>query len=275
MEVLHHEHTGLSHFVIEVDVGEELLCYTLQGIFWPLREPVDGGTVDQTWEVSDAISKGVADRTEAHHNVKVSLATLNKVRKELLWGTFWASALLLGNVTHRVAHVNLLICREDVGHLTRVQDVVDVLEEALLLDTVVSEDERVDVTFTTDLSEQNFEILTELNLGVNFLNFNLEDFSISHPCSQTRQRLTARATHTHEQGVTTWLHQDSTDSQQMFDSEIEKHQVHNIVSHFVVPVKCFFGSCDEFLFVEDFFVRAIWNTKWREHITKDISTEFV
>lgn len=61
--------------------------------------------------------------------------------------------------------------------------------------------------------------------------------------------------------MTTILLQYTTDAQQMLNSEIEKHQVHRIVSNVIVLAQSIFGSLDQLLLVEDFFVGAIRNTE--------------
>lgn len=45
-------------------------------------EPVDGTAVDEGWELSQAISKGISNGAEGHDNVKVVFAAIHKESKE-------------------------------------------------------------------------------------------------------------------------------------------------------------------------------------------------
>jgi len=109
----------------------------------------------------------------------VLLAALDKIGKELLRGTFRAAILLFCRSTNRVTNICFLFSWEDVGHFTSVEDVVDIFKEAFFLNTVICEDEGSSITLASNFHEKQFEILTELSLGINLLDFDLEDFKVS------------------------------------------------------------------------------------------------
>ena len=177
----------MAHLRVEVDIGEELLRHTLQGVLWPLREPVNGRAIDQRGEVPDSISQRITDRTEAHHNVKILPASLDEVSKELLGSSLWATVFVLGGGSHGVLNVILLIRWEDVWDFSRVEDVVDVFKEAFLLDTVIGEDESCGVSLASHLLEHDLQVLSELDLRVDFLDLDLENFEVSHLGGETSQ----------------------------------------------------------------------------------------
>lgn len=141
MEDLHHLGAGKSDFVIHLDFCQELLCHGLEGIWWPFREPIDGRAVDDGWEISDSVSERGTNRREAKDNVKVLLASFQEIRKELSRGSLWASLFFLGWTSHQLTDIGLLISWENVGHLTSVENIVDILKETFLLDLSIGEKE--------------------------------------------------------------------------------------------------------------------------------------
>jgi hypothetical protein len=50
MEFLHHLTAGSSSVVFHIDISEEIISHTLEGISRPGREPINCGTVDQRGE---------------------------------------------------------------------------------------------------------------------------------------------------------------------------------------------------------------------------------
>lgn len=205
----------------------------------------------------------------------VGLAALNEVSKQLLGCAFRATALFLCSIANRVLHIVLLIGWEDVGHLACVKDVVDILEEALLFDTVIGEDESRSFALSAHFAEQNLQVFAELDLRVNLLDLNLEDLHVGHLGSESGERLATRATDTDQESVTARLHQDSPDPQQVLNGEVEKHQVHDVVSHLVVTVKVLPCCLNLLLLVKDFLIRAFSNTERREDVSEHVSTELI
>lgn len=73
--------------------------------------------------------------------MKVLLASFQEIRKELSRGSLWASLFFLGWTSHQLTDIGLLISWENVGHLTSVENIVDILKETFLLDLSIGEKE--------------------------------------------------------------------------------------------------------------------------------------
>lgn len=59
------------------------------------------------------------------------------------------------------------------------------------------------------LSVKRFQVLSELSDAVAFADFNAEALLVCHIGSQATEAFAAAATHSHQQSIATWLHQDS------------------------------------------------------------------
>ena len=119
--------------------------------------------------------------------MKILPASLDEVSKELLGSSLWATVFFLGGVSYGVLNVTLLIRWEDVWDFSCVEDVVDVFKEAFLLDTVIGEDESCGVSLASHLLEHDLQVLSELDLRVDFLDLYLENFEVSHLGGETSQ----------------------------------------------------------------------------------------
>ena len=145
--------------------------------------------------------------------MQILFTALDEVSEELLGSSLSAATLLLGSTANRVLNITLLIGRENVWNFACVQNVVDVFQEAFLLNTIVRKDKACGFAFTTRSSEECLQVLSELDLCINLLDFNLVYLKVAHLCSEASQRLSARATDTHEECVAARLLQDSPDPQ--------------------------------------------------------------
>jgi hypothetical protein len=75
----------------------------------------------------------------------------------------------------RAAHLHFLICREHVWHLSRIQDVVDVLNKRLILDLAVTEQEHDVLGITACTPQQPLEVFTPLCAAVALADLNLSN----------------------------------------------------------------------------------------------------
>ena len=110
--------------------------------------------------------------------MKVGLASFEEVGKKFLRRSIRASLLLFGRSSNKFTNIRLLIGWEDIWNFTCVENIVDILEEAFLLDLSISEEECCWVTFATHLSHQDFNILSPLLGSVNFFDLDLEDIKV-------------------------------------------------------------------------------------------------
>ena len=178
VEGLDHLDARVTNVIGQRNLAEESLRYTLQGILGPFGEPIDRGAVDETREVPASVPECIANRTEANNQVQTLLASLDKEGKQLLGSSLWTSVLFLCRCPDRVLDLCFLVGREDVRYLASVEDVVDVLKEALLFHTVVSEYEASGFASAAHVSHESLQVLPELYSTIYFLDLDLEDFKI-------------------------------------------------------------------------------------------------
>ena len=65
------------------------------------------------------------------------------------------------------------------------------------------------------LSVKGLEILPELSAAVALADLNAEALLVCYVGSQATETLAAAASHSHQQGIAAWLHQDSVDAADM------------------------------------------------------------
>ena len=115
------------------DVGERLLR--------PREEPIDRGAVDEAGELLRAGRELGSDRREAEREVEVRSDALDEEGPQLvdrrLGALVHGLILLAALADDRIE----LVAREEVGQLAGVEEDVEILEEALLLDLLVGEHE--------------------------------------------------------------------------------------------------------------------------------------
>jgi len=121
-------------------------------------EPVHGGTVDDTGELSSSESEGISDWGEAESQVKVLSGLAQEEVKELVRGIEVAGLLGFGsNLSENAVE---LVLSEELRNPTRGKNIVDVHEELVVGDLSVGQDEQ-------ELSTSNtgFEVHI-LNVGL-------------------------------------------------------------------------------------------------------------
>ena len=163
-----HAHLGV---VAELEGLEELLGDALERLDGPPVVPVDGAAVDERREHAAAHAERGADGRHREYDVQVLARAVHKEFLQIILGL--GDLAILGERAHSVGDLLPLIVREEVGHLARVEDVVDVLDEGLLDDLCVGEEEddrRADdallVLVAARGEEALFEVLAELDGAV-------------------------------------------------------------------------------------------------------------
>ena len=114
----------------ELGVLEEDLRHAVHGLVAPLVIPVDGAAVDEGGVHATALPEQATGGAHGEHDVQLAVHAL---QEELVDGHARVGHLGLRRRPLQVDGdaVQLLVV-EQVGHFARVQDAVDVLEEALL-----------------------------------------------------------------------------------------------------------------------------------------------
>eukprot|EP00965_Chrysotila_dentata_P189855 6173554-Pleurochrysis_carterae.AAC.1 len=86
--------------------------------------------------------------------------------------------------------VNVVVI-EEVGHLARVEDVIEVLEEGLGHDLRVGEEEDDGLALLPRLEQHALQVVSPFNLAVALGDLDLEAFEVRHGGGEAREALTA------------------------------------------------------------------------------------
>jgi len=113
--------------------------HRVESLPWPRVVPVDGAAVDDARELPASISELISDRREGKDDVEVLSADLDEVGVDLV--SVVSTIRFPGSGSHIIEDGDLLLWWEQVGDLTTVQQVVDVLQEGLLHDLGIGEQE--------------------------------------------------------------------------------------------------------------------------------------
>lgn len=128
----------------------------------------------------------------------------------------------------RVFHVlnDLLdvLTRVEIGDLTVVENVVDILNECFIDDLCVWEQEDMRLTVDTSCAEQSIDhIFTPLFHTVALGHLEAYHLLTSNKSGKLRQTLTSRATHTDEKCITKLSGDDAMNLDDMFNGVGEEH----------------------------------------------------
>ena len=113
--------------------------HRVESLSWPRVVPVHCAAVDDARELPASISELISDRREGKDDVEVLSADLDEIGVDLV--SVVSAVRFAGSVSHVIEDGDLLVGWEQVGDLTTVQEVVDVLEEGLPHDLGVGEQE--------------------------------------------------------------------------------------------------------------------------------------
>lgn len=160
-------------------------------------------------------------------NVKVLFHPLNEEVVHREGRDFHLPALLgPGCRLHLLHQVGLLVGREDVGHVARVQKHVDVLDEGLVLDLAVGEEEHGALGGHAHLQHDLLQVLPPLAAGVALGDLNLVELVGVDERGQFAGALPPTAPDAHQEQVAFVLLQDPADSGHVLDGEPEHDQGH-------------------------------------------------
>jgi hypothetical protein len=119
-----------------------------------------------------------------------------------------------------------LVGLEERGDLARVEQVVDVFQEALVDDLCVAEEEDDGLALHTGDHEQLLDVLPELGCAVAARELDLHALVVGHVCGEARQTLLAGPTDADEQHVAAGLRDDARDARHVAHGVAEEDEVH-------------------------------------------------
>lgn len=109
----------------------------------------------------------------------------------------------------------LFVNCEQVGHLSRIQQPIHILQERLLLDLRVGDQEHSRLALLPGSLQQCLQVLLPLGLPVALGDLGLEDVVVGHCSGEACEGLSPTAPHAHQQGVAARLLDDATDTRQV------------------------------------------------------------
>ena len=198
----------LAHALLLLHLFHGNLAERVRG---PLGEPIDRAAVDETREHPTPLAETLADWRHAEHDVQIPDNPAQKVRVQLVLGVC-LDAVLLGAGADVLAHATELILGEQVRHLARGEDVVDILEERLDDDLRLVEKEHRGLIRDARLLEQGLEVLPELGLPVVLGDFDAEALQVGDVRRQPGEGLATRAADADQERVSPRLHQHAVDA---------------------------------------------------------------
>lgn len=132
---------------------------------------------------------------------------------------------LIGDHPHlRIDLVQVLLLAEQVRHLTRVDQIVDVLQERLVGDLQIREDEAHSFLLVGGQLDQLLEVTTEALSVVVAGHLDLEHLRVHDEAGQLAEGLFAAATHANQHGVASWLPQYAANLDDLLHCHIKEHQ---------------------------------------------------
>eukprot|EP00967_Tisochrysis_lutea_P013818 scaffold15484_cov30-Tisochrysis_lutea.AAC.4 len=205
-----------------------------QSLFGPLSEEVDRAIVDERGKVSEA-------RVEDLAHVDIRANTLDEVRVESNLREGEVEGLADGPHTSSDA-INIVVI-EKVGHVSRVEEVVDVLKKGLL---------------------DNLSVISPLILAIRLGYLDLEAIRLGHSCGEARERLTPRAANAKQKGIPTWLTDDARYAGDVAHSIYEHDKRHLLGMRCVVIFKTFLDDGHHFACISYLTIYASLGTRYHE-----------
>ena len=206
----------------------------------PFVEPVKCTTVDEGWEVADALAKGVSCRAHSKDDMQVLLNFLDEKVEDFFTCTMIIEldvSFLLCDDSHLFAHQDLVICSEQAWDFVLVDQVVDIFQHETVLKLVVSQQESALFEITTCLVKQLLHVFGPLLVAVTLALFWLITVLVHEETGKVAETLSARATNSNKESVTLVHLEDTADSQKVSHCVVKENKVHSSLSRIVVRVK--------------------------------------
>lgn len=175
---------------------------------------------------------------------------------------------------HLLHQVGLLVSSEDVGHVARVQEHVDVFDEGLILDLAVTEEEHGALGGHAHLQHDLLQVLAPLAARVALGDLNLVQLVGVDERGQFAGALPPAAPDAHQEQVAFVLLQDPADSGHVLDGEPEHDQGHGGLADVVELFQVVLHDHRQLFQVSDLII-DFGVTFWFEVIAKEEATNVV
>mmetsp|Transcript_100923 Transcript_100923/g.285849 ORF Transcript_100923/g.285849 Transcript_100923/m.285849 type:complete len:741 (+) Transcript_100923:4054-6276(+) len=210
----------------QLHVGQNMLRDGEQRLVWPGEEPVDGAARHEAGEVAAAGAELAAGRRHGQHQVQVVAQAAAGERPHLRL----LDALGLRPGTHGGDKRLLLVVGEERWHHAHGQDVVDVLQEALLHHVRVGKQEAH--WLLDGRGVHQLQVISERIVAVAAGQGDLELLVAGGERGELRERLLAASTDSDQERHAAGHADDAVEAHAMGQGVVEEHQVHRSV----VPV---------------------------------------
>ena len=130
-----------------------------------------------------------------------------------------------------------LVSSEQVGDLSRGEDIVDVLEETLVFDFIVGEEEGDPLALLPGCSVEHLQVVQEVVGIVGARQLDLECLVASDVGGQSSETLLARAPHSNQECCTSICADDAGYLDEVNHGIFEEHQIHAGTSNCLVVLQ--------------------------------------
>ena len=189
-----------EHFYASISEGSQI-CIALihrsesdtkKSFFRPLCEPINSTTIDQRREHSQPRSEDITERTHTNHQMdvlpdstQIALENVHLGYLQVLGDTLslanWCDAL----------HI---FCFVQIRNVTRVKNVVDILEHLFVDDLRVHKEEASWLILNTCLHQHFLDIISPIRHSIAFNDFDLLELVTREESSEAGETLSSRST---------------------------------------------------------------------------------
>ena len=231
----HVDHPGFN-LRIEINLSEEEVGHAPQRLLRPLGEPVDGAAVDQRGEHPQASTEGLSDGRQADHQVQVGTHPSDEEAIDLRRHARVHARLLarLGQGFHDGAELFVV---EQVGHLSGVEDAVDILQEGLLHELRIVDHEHCGLVEYPCFVHHALNVLPPLIHAIALGDLDNEQLIVRNAHRQGSEGLPSGPADPHQQSVTVGLVNDARYPCNVLDCTLEEHQIHGLGRHLIVVIQ--------------------------------------
>ena len=158
--------------------------------------------------------------------MKILPCSSQKVIIEIIWSRWSPWKLFLHDWYEVGVDFIDLVSSEQVGDFSRGEDIVDVLEEALIFDLIVSEEEGDSLALLTGCSVEHLQVIEKVVGVVGARELNLEGLVASDVGGQSSETLFARAPHSNQESCASVCSDDARYLDEVDHGILEEHQIH-------------------------------------------------